>query len=325
MDFDTLLEKIQDEERRQTFAKLLEEEPQLAEEVKGGLLRQEEFSRKMNEISSQAKQAEEIQKKFEELEAQYKATKEELDQWNQWYEQAWDPEKKTTKAHAQALEELENARQKIEELESLVEAGDEMTLEDLNKRFDELIQQRGILTRQELERTGVVTADQLRRHLEMWGVSAEDFLAEFETTADRYKEEFGEVLDRKALLNFAREKGLQIGPAYEEFVREKREAVRKQREEEREKEIERKLEEARRQGEEEARKKLAMGENGRIPVDVGTPPEPGILEKRLQQEAMKNSNDLSSPEALKNVKLGQGILARAAAQELRQKMATNSE
>jgi len=324
MDFDSLLEKIEDEERRRNFEAILSEEQGLAEELKGGLLRQEEFSRKMNEVSAQAKEAEELQRRFESLAQEYQQTKEKLEEWNQWYEEAWDTERRTTKAHARAMDELEAARQKIAELETMVEAGDEMTLEDLNKRFNELIQQYGVLTRKELEEGKFVTDEKLRQALGYWGLSAEEVLADLETTADRHKDEFGEILDRSKLLQFAREKKLPLNQAYEEFVKDQREAAQKKREEERAKEIEEKLKEARRKGEEEARKKLAMGDGGTIPVDVA-PPEPGALEKRLQRDSAKLSDDLSSPEALKEIKLGQGILARAAAQEYRKKMASNKE
>lgn len=108
MNFDDILNQL-DPTEKEVLNQVVTKQP----ELKRGWMRQDDYSRKLDEFRNQENTFKEI--------ATY------AQGWDEWAEKNWDPDNKSTKAEA-AL------RNRIQELEAAYTAkGEEVTFEDINK------------------------------------------------------------------------------------------------------------------------------------------------------------------------------------------------
>ncbi|NJL72282.1 MAG: hypothetical protein HC888_12215 [Candidatus Competibacteraceae bacterium] len=238
--FDELLSKISAEEDRNALKSLGEKIP----ELRDGVLRQADYSRKMDEFRSKEQQ---------------------LQQWNQWANDNWDPNAKMTKAEAIQLAE-------IQRLQDLVNSGgDSLDQEQLDRALESYARSKGVVTQDVLDAKLKAKEEEFTNRLTEVNARAAAFTSGVLPMTVKHFQEFGEVLDTNKMFEQAQKEGVtDLGHAYDRFVAPRREERQKA-------EFDRQLAEAKEAGKQEALQ--AIG--GRNPIDDGAP-EMGIY----QQKAM---------------------------------------
>ena len=179
--FDEILEKFSDEGDRTTFQGLAERYP----EIKDGLLRQSDYSRRMSEIDNSIK---------------------ELDSWKQWGAENWDADRKMTKREAEQAQKLEELTSEKERLAQLIEfgglGGDDMNFDELEKWGKTFTDKQGFVT------ASTVQAEKtnLERRMDAKDAFIASAAGSLAYLTLKHEKEFGEILDPQPLLEAANEK-----------------------------------------------------------------------------------------------------------------------
>ena len=303
--FESLLETLPEDQEfefkgsvRQATAALAEKFPKLRESV----LAQADYSRRMDEVRDKVNLA---------------------DQWTKWRQDNWLENERKTKAEAardtrisELERDLEAARQ------AALATGDEMTFEQLNQALEKFQSDKGIVTKNDLDKWGTdkekSLTDYIKGNNQIFGRMAVDV----PYIMARHSAEFGEVLDPDPVIKAAAEKGnYNLRDFYErDFVVERREKARTDKHAAELKKI---------QDEADAKVKAAQEEAERLktqmtgatgtgnPVDMGTA-DMGPLQRQMQMPAADNSGgDQKPPDA----PLGEGSIAAFAARQFALKQA----
>ncbi len=306
--FTDLLATFSDEADRKAFEELGNKNPKIRESV----LRQSDYSRKMDEVRDQLA---------------------ELQKWKDWRTKHWDPEKQLTKreiANFERMEQLEAEKEQLEErllTQNLGHTGDDMTLEQLNQWGETFAKNKGMVTKADLESTIKAKETELQNFVN----NQVKTQAQFETYASltvpelniRHTKEFGDPFDSEAFLKEATEKGrFNLKDFYEtSFVvgrrSEKLKADHTAELERVKTESEAKVAAA--QAELEAAKQRAanMGPNGLIPTD-NEGSQMGPLQRKFLKMDEKPPEEGKAPE----VPLGEGGIAAFAAKKFLQDQAS---
>ncbi len=290
--FEEILESIKDDSVRE----VLKKEAEANAALKGGWLRQSDYSRKLNELEGRAKYA---------------------DAWEKWKGENWDEDLKMTKAEAQAQERIRDIQAENETLRQLQEAGD-VTLEQLAQEFDRLFatKAKGVMTEQAFnDKFGKRLFDkdaydkEINERVTNYTAARDNMYLGLYQIGFKHKDEFGEVLNPLDVIKYANENNIQdMALAHERMVSPRREERRKAEETKREEKTKTDLEAAKQAGIAQGRQEAAMGSGGRMPSDAGVP-EMTHLQERLLRPAKKPEDQLI-PEEVKmdgSGKLGQAV------------------
>lgn len=128
--FDEILEKFGTDEDRQSFEVFADKNPFLKESV----LRQSDYSRKMDELRDQVS---------------------ELNEWHEWRQNNWDDDRKMTRTELAKLEKLEALQSEKAALESrlLLEGGGEMNFAELEAQLNDWGKKQGYVTPGDVSKT----------------------------------------------------------------------------------------------------------------------------------------------------------------------------
>lgn len=259
--FEEILESIQDDSIREVIKKEAESNPAL----KGGWLRQSEFSRKLNELDGKAKYA---------------------DAWEKWKSDNWDETARMTKAEAEAQQKIREIESENETLRQLQETGD-VTFEQLQSEVDKMVtaKTKGALTEEQFtQKYGSKLFDkdaydkEINQRVTNWTAGRDEMYLKILKMGFKNKDEFGEVLEPLDVIKYANENKIQdLDVAYNQMVAPRRT-------EKQNKDIEAKLEAARKEGEIAGQQKAMMGVNGKMPTDSGAPEMSHLQERLLRQK-----------------------------------------
>ncbi len=270
--FEELIGSLTDEGDRKTLESLGNKYPDL----KGSVLRQSEFSRKMDEIKLKEKDFQTIKSK--------------MDEWEKWSDDNWDAEAGMTKAQKQAMEELTRLR----------ESGEgEMDFNKLSEWTNNFVKEKGLVSKSDLETTLGEKEKQFTSNLD-----GHSYLTmKVPQLLLKHFIEFGEALDPQDVVKKAEElKNYNLDSVYDGMVAERR--AKKN-----EEALNKKIEEAKLAGIEEG-KRAAMGSRSPSPTDSGSPEMSQVRDRMLG----KSSEDSDDP--YKNVSLDDGdMIARLATKE----------
>lgn len=270
--FEELIGSLTDEGDRKALENLGNKYPDL----KGGYLRQSEFSRKMDEIKAKEKDFEKIREK--------------MDEWEKWSDDNWDAEAGMTKAQKQAMEELARLR----------ESGEgEMDFNKLADWTNKFVAEKGLVSKSDLETTLGEKEKQFTSNLD-----GHSYLTmKVPHLLMKHFKEFGEILDPQEVVKKAEElKNYNLDSVYDGMVADRRQKIS-------EEALNKKLEEARLAGIEEG-KKAAMGSRSPSPTDSGSPEMSQVRDRMLG----KTSEGDEDP--YKNLSLDDGdMIARMATRE----------
>lgn len=226
----------------------------------------------------------------------------------------WDDSAKNFKPVIEAQREIEQYRRRVSDLEKLVEAGTDMT-------FDEILanlQQRGFVTRDQIEPLQkAVQSSAKQEDINRVAGAFEFFYANTADLPAKHLAEFGEPMNFREYLEFVRKQNLIADPqrAYDMFVAGRRQEILKAQEEKKQQEIQEQIEKARQAGLEEGKRLAAMGQSG-IPTDQDSGVasyNPAVAEV-VQKAAKPDGTVAVPPEA----RLGDGVRAAIAAQLFKQ-------
>lgn len=288
--FDDALALIKDPDKAKIFKEISEEIP----DIRGGWLRQSDYSKKMNDLSEEKKQ---LQTDLEQLQ-----------NWRSWRRDNWDDDQNMTNAEREKLQEIEALNSELEVLKAAQEAG--MTFDEVSQYISKELDKKQVVTRDYIDkefRSKLVDQDfyakDVKEKLNNIANGMEYLYEETFPLGFSHRDEFGEVLKPRDLIVFANENGIKdIGKAYEAWVAPRRNEAQKKKTEEM-------VAKAKQEGREEALKTQAMGQNGRMPTDSGAP-QMGHMEAKLR--AVKQEGEEGSPIS-DDIKLGSGISASVAA------------
>ena len=291
--FDDVIAAIKDETAKQALLKEAESNP----EIKGGWLRQAEFSRKLNELDSRVKYA---------------------NDWDAWKTKEWDDALGMTKGEAKAFGMIRELETENISLKGKVET--EVTFEDVQKEIDKMwdAKSKGVMTEDTFSQKfggKFVDKDTYEKDVnaKLGNVLAgvEQLYGKTSQLAMKHMKEFDEIIDPLSIVEYANKNGVSdLNKAYDMLVGPRRE---ERTTESRKKEIE----EAEKRGEQKALQQQAMGVNGRMPTDNGAP-EMGHLQNRL----LKVKKEGDTPAVPDDVKMdGSGSLAHSVAAIYRQEQA----
>lgn len=240
------IQGLLDDTERDVLTNIVEKHP----ELKKGWMRQNDYSRKLDEIREKSNQFEEI--------SQYASS------WQNWAESNWDFDHKTTKAEL-AL------RQQVEELRN--KQGEEMTFDQIN----EFLQKEGIAKKSDIEQTIKQKEEELARNFQ----GNTYFHLKMQDLGEEYRHEFKKPFKSLEFAQKLTEWGVNdIDQGFNRYVSDIRE-------EQRNKEFERKLEEARKEAEEKGRMEAInsigdrTGNSSFMPVD-GSSNDMGYLQSKVQ-------------------------------------------
>lgn len=300
--FEELLEAISDTSDREALANLGSK----YKELKDGVLRQSDYSRKMNEYSAE-------KKKFDERKSEIDAELAKLNEWRSWRTDNWDDGLGMTKAEIAKQERIEELNAELEVLKSA--QGTDMTFEEVESYIEKHMGKKQVLTREQWDKElkgslvdrKFYEEDVARRTTGM--ANGLEYL--YESTYPlgfSHIKEFDEPLDVAELMKFANENKIaKIPEAYKMWVAPKREELREKRHKE---ELTKVAEDSAKAEREKLAKERSMGQNGRIPVDQG-PPIMGHVEAR-----MKGVKEGEGDEMPENVELnGSGRVASFVVQQ----------
>lgn len=287
--FDDVIAAIKDETVRQSLVKEAEENP----EIKGGWLRQADYSRKMNEVRGRLDYASE---------------------WDKWKVDNWDDKLGMLKTEVKAYETIRELE--VENLTLKGRVDTEMTYDQLQEEVNKLwdSKSKGVLTEdtfaQKFGGQYIPKADyekDVNTRLGNVLAGVEQLYGKTSVLAMKHMKEFDEIIDPLSIVEFANKNGVSdLEKAYGLMVSPRRD--------ERQSEVRKKeLEEAEKRGEMKARQEVSMGPNGRIPTDSGSP-EMGHLQQRILKVKAEGA-----PAVPDDVKMdGTGSLGHSVAQLYRQ-------
>lgn len=283
--FDEMLASFQWEEDadREAVLTLAEKYPDL----KGGWLRQSDYSRKQDELKAQR---EEMQ-----------AALEYAEQSRKWHQENWVPDAYGENNGATKRELEKDAE--LQRLQQQLEAGEEVNFEQVQQLVNDQIEKRGYLSQESFEKA---LAEKEAGVNDLLGRTVDRLVQLPSLAVDHYKT-FDEKLDTDALLTFATEhKEYDLKKAYAQMV----EPQMKEREANARKD---EIEEAKKQAREEALNEIGVSED-KLPTDSGSPAM-GHLQARLtgNPDGDKGSGQTVSDE----VPFGRGHIAAQAARNFR--------
>jgi hypothetical protein len=286
---DVLNSLVSDESDRGVLQGLVEKYPT----IKDGWLRQSDYSRKLDAFRDTARKAEEykdkfseISNQFDEISTKYKETSEELSAWHQWKENNWDEE-----ANVPKMERY--WREKAQELEA--SKGQDMTFDEI----EQFITQKGVVTKNDLESTLSSKAQEIDKGFQ----GSAYFTVMLNEISNEHYAEFKKPLKTTELVAKLNEFGTtDLRTAYDKYVSADRQALADKAKQE---EIEKIRKEEREAVEKEF---LNRNLNSSMPVDQETSGL-GPLQAKMQR--------VGDPEALDKANLGDGTIARLAAEALR--------
>ena len=264
--FEDILESIKDDSIREVIKKEAESNPAL----KGGWLRQAEFSRKLNELDGKAKYA---------------------DAWETWKKENWDDGLKMTKAEAEAQQRIREMEAENETLRQL-QGDSDVTFEQLQSEVDKMVtaKTKGALTEEQFnQKYGTKLFDkaaydkEVNERVTNWTAARDNMYLQMYELGFKHKDEFGEILKPADVIKYANENKIQdLEEAHNRMVAPRRT-------EKQNKDMELKLEAARKEGETKAKQEMAMSSTGRMPTDAGAP-EMSHLQQRLLRGTKEGSS-----------------------------------
>ncbi len=283
--FTELLASLPEGPAREALKNVGDQHPEVSTLLSEGFLRQDEFSRRMDEVRDKVKFADDMTSWWK----------------DQWVPDAYGQGKGATKA------ELEKDRQ-IEQLRVQAASGGEMNFDDLNKYLDEQISSRGIVTRKDLD---TFTAEKGKEVNELVDAKMNANISAYAYAATAlpklmlmHDKEFGEILDPNAFLKAAGEAGAtDLEKFHGEFVRARRE-------EKQQKEIDAKIAAAKEEGLQQGRlERSSQPTEGATPMDLDGP-SLGHMQVTLTSRGKENAQGFKTSPA---AELGSGQVAREAA------------
>jgi hypothetical protein len=249
-------------------------------QVKEGFLRQEDYSRKLAETEEQRKYAE---------------------AWDIWKQNNWLADHNMTKQQYEALLENEALRQQLQK------AGEPMDFAQLDKYLGE----KGYVAKKDVEELLATKEPEVEQLVDGRYAALSAVMSKTMPLVVKHLKEFDEALDVDAMYANAVKLGINDpDAAYNAYVSDRRAERMKQ-------DHEKAVNEAFERGKQTVQQQIAMGAEGRMPVDLNGP-EMGHLQNSLSQtptDAEKAANVV--PE---NVELGKGV-SRFVAAHFRQKEA----
>lgn len=255
MTFEDIQSLLEDNER-EVLNTIVQKHPDL----KKGWMRQNDYSKKLDEFRDKSNQFDEI--------SQYAS------QWQSWAESNWDFDNKTTKAEL-------TLRKQIEELRN-----NEMTFEQIN----EFMTKEGIAKKSDIENTIKQKEEDIARNFQ----GNTYFHLKMQDIAEQHRHDFNEPFKALEFAQKLTEWGANdIDQAYNRYTEGKREEFRK-------KDFDKQLAEARKEAEEKGRMEAInsigdrTGNNSFMPVD-GSSNDMGYLQSKMTGETPKF--DVTKPTA----------------------------
>lgn len=284
---DVLASIIPIEEDRQVLAEVAAKHPALRE----SMLRQSDYSRKMDELK---REREAVQDRIAHAE-----------QWDGWYRENWVNDALgdgvgATKRELEHIKKLREAESKLAEMQQRIEVGGEVTFDELNKYLDDKFQQTGVARKEDVEKLLSDRASGVEQFVKQNLEGFTHLAMRAPVLTLKHFQEFGEVMDPDALVKYALEhKKSDLDSAYDEYIRDQRQdRAAKQREEE--------IERVRKEEREKVLAERGMSPNS-MPDDNG-PPEMGPMMKRIMSiQGAGDGSDASSAD------IGRGQIAKHAA------------
>lgn len=294
--FDELLESITEEPDRKALSEIAAKVP----ELKNSVLRQSDYSRNMDAL----------QKEKRELQTQIDS----LQRWESWAKENYVYDgrgkgKGATKRELEIERQLADARKQMSELEQQIQVGGEVTYEQLGEHFRKLKADNGLATREDVEAATTNVRTEVGATAKNFADAMNGYVGvtlELPTLVVKHQQEFGEVLDTKALWETVTKGNYpSIGKAYDDFIgprrKEKQDADHKA-----------EIEAAKKAGRDEAFKERGMNPAA-MPDDQTGPVSPLVAMMNKFGGAAAGADGKAD---LSNVALGSGTLARVAAREM---------
>lgn len=269
--FEELISSLTDEGDRKVLETLGSKYPTLKE----GVLRQSDYSRKLDE--------------FKREKADALQWKQKLDEWDQWKQDNWDEEHGMTKAQKFALDEVE----RLKEL-----GGEDMDFAKLADWTGNFVKEKGLIDKTTLEATLSEKEKQINSGFEGHAYVS----AKIPHLIVKHLKEFDEVLDPQDVLKKAGEtKEYDLDRVYEGMVSERREKIKAER-------LNAQIEEAKKAGFEEGKKLANQNTPMPSPTDQGSP------ELRTLQDRVLGKQG-ESEDKYAGLELGRNEIAYLAAKE----------
>lgn len=259
--------------------------------LRESILRQSDYSRKMDELQ---RERQTLQERVEHGE-----------QWDNWYRQNWVPDALgpglgATKRELEHVKKLKEAEKQLAEMQQRIEVGGEVTFDELNNYLDKKFQETGVARKEDIDRVVNEKASGVEQFVQKNLEGYTHLATRTPVIALKHFKEFGEVLDPEGLIEFAlKNKKPDLDTAYDDFVKDQREQkAAKQREEE--------LERVRREEREKIFAERGMSPSS-MPDDNGSPDVGPMMKRILSIQGADDGGDASKAE------LGRGQLAKHAA------------
>lgn len=293
--FEELLGQVQEPEWKEALSKASEKYPDL----KNNMLRQAEFSRRMNDADAKVKLS---------------------DKWEEWKKGNWDDALGMTKAEAELQKRLQATELEAETLRQSREA--EMTFEEVQREIRKEMEtgSKAFMTEDKFKQTyGTKLFDKesydkdINERLNRVVTGLENLYTGTYQLGFQHQKEFGEILDPVSVVEFANKNGMSDLPkAYDMMMQGRREEVRN-------KDLEIKLADAKKQGAEEALKERAMGTQGRMPDGAGAPEMTHLQQRILRGNQIESEDKAKIPDEVKMD--GSGRLGHHVADQYRRDLA----
>lgn len=223
----------------------------------------------------------------------FRETEKKVEAWNKWAEDNWDAENAAPKMEVYW-------RNRAQELESQV--GTDMTFDEIKNFTEGFLSERGVMTRNDFESAINSKAQEIDKGFQ----GSAYFSAVIAEKTAEHLSEFGKPLKVREFISKLGDYGTNdLDAAYDRYVQEER----KTREE---KQLEEKIERIRSEEREKAKQEVLsqLPNSSGLPIDQGEPIA-GHLETRLRS--------IGQPDAADKANLGDGTLAKIAAQAYRNK------
>lgn len=251
--FEALLSAMQDPDKA-ALSDLASKYPDL----KGGILRQDDYSRKMNELQEVRKNAEQ---------ADMAAA-----QWETWRKANWLDDQGMTKAESEARQELERLKSEFEG------KGTDMTAEQLQQELNKAISAQGLMTQTQFQES----VGAIKKEYEGTLTNLANLNTATTRLALQHFKDYGDILDTEAMYRSAQEKGLSTAEAaYQDYTSALRSKIQTEAQQ-------KAIEEAYNKGKAEAAMQVGMGVGGQMPGD-SEGPVLGPLQQQLLNRASGES------------------------------------
>jgi hypothetical protein len=283
--FDDLLASITTPEDRQALTEIADRVPVLRDSV----MMRSEFSRGMDSLRAEK--------------ATVKDQLEFAEQMAQWHKEHWVPDaygqgKGATRRELEAKAQFDRIAEENRQLAAKIEAGENVTFDEINSHVEKLMADRGVLGKAEFEKT----AAGFQQNVESMLVGYTKLATALPMVVVNHFKEFGETLDTDKLIEFAAAKGIgDARQAYDGFIQDRRAEKSAAAQAEA-------IEAAKKQGREEALRERGMSPDA-MPDDTSGP-QMGPFQRRLL--GLDKDKTSSVPE---DAELGRGALAAVASRE----------